>query len=220
MPIVDQEKSLAPLGRFAVDLTGQTFERLTVIRWAGRDKKGDLLWLCRCECSNETTVLGRSLTSKMSRSCGCLSRDTTIKTHGRHRLSRTRIYSIWRNMITRCKYPNAAGYSDYGGRGITVCDRWLTFQNFFDDMGAEPFSGCTIERKNSNKGYSKSNCRWASRKEQAANKRTSLKRVRYQGAAWSVLELSEKFGMPYHLIYNRLKAGWSVHRAVTVPLMR
>lgn len=127
-------------------------------------------WNCICDCGNFKIVSGCKLKSGNTKSCGCLQRESRI-THGR---SSTKLYKSWSVMINRCINPNCPSYPDYGGRGITVCDRWkYSFENFLEDMGERP-EGMSLDRKDNDGNYEPSNCRWATGTQQEFNKRVRI----------------------------------------------
>lgn len=135
--------------------------------------------------------------------------------HGR---SNTPIYNLYRAMRSRCENPNSDAYADYGGRGITVCERWLSFENFYSDMGDRP-DGFSIDRIDNSKGYSPDNCRWADRKTQARNKR-GLRMITAFGKTMPMCEWSDKSGIKLSTIWARLKKGMPPEEAVSKPLVK
>lgn len=142
-------------------------------------------------------------------------RDRYGKTHG---LSTERVYAIWCGMWTRCTNPNRDGWPDYGGRGITVCDRWRSFENFLQDMGQPP-PGHSIDRIDVNGNYEPTNCRWATRAVQARNsRRTRL--FTYQGETLPMKDWAARVGMSYWSLRWRLDDGWPIEQALTKPMRR
>jgi len=168
------------MARF-IDLTGKKFGRLVPMKFVGKDKSHHTLWLCRCDCGREKIINSHGLKNGNTRSCGCLRIDRTSKTgknnkkHGHARKGKTsKTYSTWKSIIQRCNNPKNPDYKYYKGRGITVCKRWSNkktgFQNFLKDMGERP-KGLSIDRTNNDGNYNKRNCRWATSKQQASNKK-------------------------------------------------
>ena len=151
------------------DLTGSVFGRLTVLSLVGTDPHGSI-WECQCTCGNITVVPARSLRSGNTKSCGCF-RVEFLPANTSHRLSNTRIYRCWSGMQSRCYNQKAVGYDLYGGRGIKVCERWLNFNNFLDDMLAGYSENLELDRIDVNGDYCKENCRWATGSIQSHNKR-------------------------------------------------
>jgi hypothetical protein len=140
----------------------------------------------------------------------------------KHSNSRTKEYNAWYHMIRRCYYPQTPFYENYGGRGIIVCDRWLGvdgFDNFCQDMGVKPSSKHSIDRIDSNGNYSLENCRWATNKEQARNRRTT-KLITIDGRTKPMVEWCEVYDIPYGLVKDRIHDGWDPLRAFTTPKKR
>lgn len=155
-----------------IDITGQRFGRLVVVKEAGRSKQGRVLWRCRCDCGGSTIVRGADLKNGSVKSCGC-ARVEACRAHGtRHGGSGTRLYDIWKGMRARCNNPNHKAYPQYGGRGIKICREWDAFASFREWALANGYrEDLTIDRINNDEGYEPNNCRWASYVEQRHNQR-------------------------------------------------
>ena len=157
---------------------GTRFQRLKVIQnlgMIGVGRGSRLVCRCICDCGNMTTVSAGNLRTGHVRSCGCLRREMTGqrgKANKKHGMSGHLLYQTWKNMVQRCTHTNRWDWKHYGGRGITVCQRWLkSFPNFVKDMGPKPSPELTLERFINYEGYKPSNCVWATRKEQTRNRR-------------------------------------------------
>ena len=162
-----------------IDMTGRTIGRLLVIEECGRDARGEALWRCRCECGNEVTVLGSNLRNEHTTSCGCYQRERTGEVHTTHGMCKTRIYSVWMDMLVRGGVHKGASEKDkhnYQDRGITVCDDWLIFENFRDWAISHGYKeGLQIDRINNDEGYYPENCRWVTPKENTNNRRNTIR---------------------------------------------
>lgn len=201
-----------------IDLSGQRFGRLTVIQRVGTTKHGHPTWLCKCDCGKEHVVVGNDLKSGDTTSCGCYGHEVRVKQLTIHGGKGTRLYRTWQSMKRRCCNPNAAFYKDYGGRGIKVCKEWLhdfeAFHNWAINNGYT--DELTIDRIDENGDYCPGNCRWATQKQQANNKRNTV-RLTWNGETKTLGEWSELVGIPKATIKNRIKLGWSIERALTTP---
>jgi hypothetical protein len=190
---------------------GSRHGMLTVLQ-----KQDGCFWLCRCDCGVEKAVRHSCLLGT-TRSCGCLRRQRTTERNRTHGLSQTAEYGIWQTMIQRCVNPASIVYRYYGGQGIQVCERWqASFENFYSDMGPRPSSQHTIDRIDGNQGYSPTNCRWATRKEQNRNSRNN-RLLEWEGKQVTAAELAERFQIPPKRLYQRLDAGWPLEQALTKP---
>lgn len=157
------------------DLTGKKFGLLLVVKAeSASNSKRNIVWKCLCDCGNETQAVGSELRSGHKRSCGCLHLDVLLETHTKHGHARagqlSPTYVSWASMHTRCSNENSRNFKHYGGRGISVCERWKSFENFLTDMGERP-DGMSLDRVDVNGNYEPSNCKWSNQSEQVKNQR-------------------------------------------------
>ena len=208
-----------PLHPQAQDLTGRRFGILTVLRYAGRDRGRALYWVCRCECGRERPIRGRHLLTASIASCGCVSRAIAAAKATIHGRSKTPEYGVWRAMKQRCFNPKDRMFSSYGGRGITVCERWKGpdgFVNFLDDMGERPSAAHSLDRIDNDGPYSPENCRWATDSEQQSNRR-NCRKLTHDGVTLTIAEWSRRTGIPDAVLRQRIrKLKWPTARALSV----
>lgn len=201
------------------DLIGRKFSRLLVIGREHDASKGRDVWVCKCDCGNTSRVAtGTHLLSENTKSCGCLKINSPRK--GTHHRSRTPEHHTWMAMKKRCYNESEPGFENYGGRGIAVCDEWLnSFEAFYLDMGARP-KGTSLDRMNNELGYSKENCRWATRDEQNTNKRSNWKITAF-GETRLLRDWAIANGVNRTTIATRIRElGWSPEKAVSTPARR
>ncbi len=201
------------------DRIGQRIGRLLVIARAASKSERDAIracWLCQCDCGNTIVVTGASLNKGQqgkggTRSCGCLAKEKPIK-HGR---GNTKAYRSWHTMLQRCTNPNNPAYHRYGGRGISVCEEWRDFRNFYADMG-NPSPLLTLDRIDNSAGYSKDNCRWATRSEQGNNRSTNVF-ITYLEKRLTLAQWAVETGLGKYCLSSRLNSGWTIEKALTTP---
>ena len=201
------------------DLTGQQFGYLIIIEFAGIHKR-NAQWKCRCECGNEKVVMGHNLKSGNVKSCGCLRSETTSARCYKHGGTNTRLYNIFSQMLNRCNNQNNTNYKDYGGRGITVCNEWLVYQNFKAWALANGYADdLTIDRIDNDKGYSPENCRWATRKEQNGNRRNN-RLITFEGETKTLSQWATDKNISRDVLRSRLDMDWTVEDVLTKPVKK
>ena len=195
----------------AENLTGKRFKNLTVIAYSHKDPYGSLMWRCRCDCGKETIVRSTSLRKGQIESCGCRSKS---RKHGLHR---HKLYNVWQGLKTRCNNPNSNRFKYYGGKGIKVCEEWLEFNNFFNWAVTHGYKeGLTLDRLDSEKGYSLDNCQWVDYKHQNSHK-SNQKRILYGGREFTLKEATRIAQVPLTTIYRRLRRGMSHKDIIELP---
>lgn len=202
-----------------IDRTGSKYGKLTVLELdQQKSTKKRKFWICICECGNKTTVLGDNLKGNKTKSCGCLQVENQLVQAAKRKKWGKELFPtrhVWQLMLRRCYNPKDSVFSHYGERGISVCERWHTFENFLEDMGVKP-EGLSLERKNVNGNYSLENCCWATMTEQTRNRRTT-KWVTINGQTKSAAEWCEIYGCDQFLFSARTSRGWDALKALTTP---
>jgi hypothetical protein len=203
--------------KIGADLTGRTFGRLVVTGRAGRSATGRTLWKCRCECGESVDLRSCNLLSGNTASCGCLHREVVGRLHRTHGKCQTDEHEIWKGMLARCLNPNHSSYPNYGGRGITVCGSWrMSFTAFLADVGSRPSPEHSLDRIDNDGNYKPGNVRWATRAEQSENRRVS-QWVEFNGVRKLAGQWERDLGFGIGTISGRLRSGWSIQAALTVP---
>lgn len=198
------------------DLTGIVFGRLTAIKRVYKNGEKRTIWACKCSCGKTTEVWSYSLIRGNTRSCGCIRVEKSRGMLFKHGLSSHDLFTVWVNMRRRCEDAKDKSYPRYGGRGITVCDRWSEFMNFFNDVASGYSKGMSIDRIDNDGPYSPDNCKWSTSLQQARNKQNTI-RIDSPWGHIPIKEASELSGIPYKRLFNRHKAGWSTDRIFNLP---
>lgn len=223
------------LSRDKVEMIGKRFGRLVVESKSENRADGERKWNCLCDCGSRHVSTGTALRCGDSKSCGCLQREKASvqaksmgdanKTHG---MTNSREFNVWKSVVARCSCETTPSYRYYGGRGIRYCERWESFENFYEDMGPRP-EGKTCDRINVNGHYScgkceqcsregwTANCRWATDIEQQRNRSSGHRRITFNGETKLLTEWAESTGLPIGMIHTRLKTGWPLELALTLP---
>ena len=201
------------------DYIGEKFERLTVVEeveayvspGGSRMRKVK----CLCVCGGVAVAMVSNLYNGSTKSCGCYKLEKARR--GTHHMSRTVPYHRWNQMIMRCENRNTASYKHYGGRGITVCKKWKKFEGFWEDMKDGFSTELTIDRIDTNKGYSRENCRWATMRTQQ-NNRTNNRLLTLDGRVMTLMQWARELGVNRQTIDSRLRRGWTTVEALTTPV--
>ena len=207
------------------DLTGQIFGRLIILSLKENHKfpSGTVrsIWWCRCICGTIISAQSNNLRTGDISSCGCLRKEVTGERSTTHGMAKSPEHVAWNNIKSRCYHKNRKDYHRYGGRGITVCDEWLTsFERFYADMGPKPFPKASIERKDNNGHYGPDNCIWASNKEQSLNKENTIK-LEFNNKIQPLALWADELNMDRKVLYARIfRYKWTVERALTQAIRR
>lgn len=205
---------------FCNSKVGLRFNKLEILEYAF--KKGNVnFYKCRCDCGNTKTIRIAYLVSGHTKTCGCLVYEKAKMCHyKKHGVSKTKLYAVWRTMISRCESPNNENYKNYGQRGISVCSEWKSVLNFYNWANENGYKiGLTIDRIDTNGNYEPNNCRWATPKEQSNNRRNNVL-IEHNGVTKTIAAWSYELGGCPHLIGQRIGNGWSIERAITTKIRK
>lgn len=202
-----------------LDLKGKKFWKLFVIERAENSRCGKSQWLCQCDCGKRLVVIGANLKNGNTRSCGCWVHSDDKSEYTGY-IWRTRLYSIWTDMKSRCYNKNFPKYISYGNREIKICDEWRTYENFENWAVANSYSDdLTIDRIDVNGNYEPSNCRWITNKEQARNKTNAIM-LTYKGKTKQLIEWCEELQLSYVAVYTRFIRGWEPEAILETPVRK
>lgn len=198
--------------------SGDRFERWLVLEEAGKDKHGNILWKCKCDCGTIRNVTASALSKGASKSCGCLQKETASILFREHGFSRSKFSATYSNMIQRCFNPNHPKYNTYGLRGITVCKEWrehpVSFYNWASSSNYE--EGLSLDRIDNDGNYEPSNCHWVTIKAQQNNMRSNHY-ITYKGETKSISQWAVTLGLHPTTLTHRLKNGWTEEETVSIP---
>lgn len=203
------------------DYSGQRFGRIKVIRFLSKEERNSTYkrWLCKCDCGKTLQMNIAALTSGNTKSCGCQQRERVARLNYRHGKWKTALFNVWIGMRNRCYQKNTKYYSNYGGRGIVVCPEWKdnfeTFEKWALTNGYQ--KGLSIDRKDVNGNYEPSNCKWSTNKQQCNNKRNNHY-ISFNGKTQSLQMWADETGIDRSVIGYRLKKGWEVEKALSIPV--
>jgi len=206
--------------KYSLDLSGRVFGRLAVVFRTEERKCGSIVWECRCECGKVVHAKSTNLHLGLTRSCGCYQKDMQRKAVTRHGRARTPEYRAWADLKVRCTCQTNSRWDGYGGRGISVCERWLeSFEAFFEDMGERPSSKHSIDRIDNNGNYEPSNCRWATWEEQYKSRSCNVF-IEYKGETDTISGWSRRLGIHRNTLDKRIKNGIPIEEAFNRPVRR
>lgn len=204
-----------------IDLTGQRYERLTVIKRIYMTNKTGVFWLCKCDCGQESIVRSDHLRYGKIKSCGCFLKEVSAPANGKknkkHGDRNTRLYKCWMGMKQRCAgTSNDSAKKHYYDKGIKVCSEWkddfIAFKTWAINNGYD--DNLTLDRIDPNGDYTPKNCRWADKYQQANNK-TNNRKYKYKNEFLTMAEIARKYGISYTLLQERLQRGWNIQQAIS-----
>lgn len=196
---------------------GDKYGRLTIVSEVEGNRYSRRI-LCKCDCGAEKIISLNLLINGNTKSCGCLKREMRIAKNTSHGLSRHRLYSVWSSMKDRCFNSKIDSYKNYGARGISVCDDWMNFINFYAWAINNGYKkGLTIERIDYNGNYEPSNCTWIPFKDQSKN-RSSNHWIEFQGEVKTMSQWARDLGLKRETIKDRIRGGWPTEKALTTPI--
>ena len=206
--------------RKSIDITNNRYGRLVAVQRVANDKNNHELWLCKCDCGNESIVLKNSLTSNRTRSCGCYYKESRLNASKKHGMTHSRLYAVWANMIRRCNNPKANDWKFYGAKGVTVCDEWKHFSGFYEWAKKTGYKDdLTIDRIDNNGNYCPDNCRWANWDIQM-NNTTRNHYIEVNGVVKTAIQWCREKGISPSTFYYRINKGWTDVDAIVTPLRK